>query len=151
MRRIDNSTSSSGYIRISENTPLSFYYKSKAYQHGKVGTKTAWIKYSCFINQAEQDVFWCEWRGSYGTQQLKAMSLGVVDLCTIRMDYHPEIYNLLRSREVIVIKNASPTAVDAAGAPVISDPDVYSLWGAVDDIRNRRRIMEFQVRRYEAK
>ncbi len=152
MRTIDNSGSNeSGTIKMSANTAVKFYYKTKQYQTGIVGTKNKWTKFWSSIDDTDLDVFWVDWQGSYGSQQLKAMSMGVYDLCRLRMDFHPEIYRMLQTREVIIIKNASRTAINEAGEPILSDPDVYTLWGAVDDIGNRRRIMEFKVRRFEAK
>ena len=76
--------------------------------------------------------------------------MGAFDLCVLRMDYHPDLYALLRTKEALIIKNAAADAVDN-GIPVKNHPDVYTLWGAVDDIRNQRKIMEFKVRRWETK
>ena len=151
MRRISNSTGSNGNIEISTNTAVKIFYKTKQYAAGSVGTKESWEIFRSSLDSFTLEVFWVDLRGSYGSQQVKAMSLGVYDLCTVRMDYHPTLYRLLQTREVILIKNASAAAIDAAGHPILSNPDVYTLWGAVDDIRNRQKIMEFQVRRYEAK
>ena len=151
MRSIRNSSGSAGSIEISTNTAVKIFYKTKQYAAGTVGTKASWEIFRSSLDSYTLEVFWVDWRGSYGTQQVKAMSLGVYDLCTVRMDYHPALYRLLQTREVILIKNASAVAIDVAGNPILSDPDVYSVWGAVDDIRNRQNIMEFQVRRYEVK
>ncbi|MBR6090855.1 MAG: hypothetical protein IKP86_13040 [Anaerolineaceae bacterium] len=149
MRSVYNPDNSS--VKIYPNTAIKIYYKTKQYQPGAVGTRSAWEKFSAPLNGADLDVYWADWRGSFGDQELRAMSMGVFDLCTVRMDWHPEIYRLLQRREVIIIKNASPDAVDNDGCPILSDPDVYSVWGAVDDVRSMHKIMEFKVRRFEAK
>ena len=150
MRSIDNSGGSNGVIKMHCNTAVHFFFRQRAYVPGQVGTADTWMKFSSLVGETEIDVFWVDWRGSYGTQQVQAMSLGVYDLCTLRMDYHPQLYDLLRTKEALVIKNASADAVDQ-GIPVRNHPDVYTLWGAVDDIRSMRRIMEFKVRRFESK
>lgn len=131
-------------------TAVQFFFRQRAYTAGHVGTSDTWIKFRSLIGETVIDVFWAEWRGSYGTQQVTAMSMGVYDLCTIRMDYHPDLYGLLRTKEALIIRNAAADAVEY-GIPVKNHPDVYTLWGAVDNIRNQRKIMEFKVRRWEAK
>jgi len=131
-------------------TAVQFYFRQRVYTAGQVGTTDSWIRFRSLIGENVIETFWTDWQGSYGSQQIQAMSMGVYDLCTLRMDYHPDLYALLRTREALIIKNASPTAV-IGGVPVRSHPDVYTLWGAVDDVRSMRKVMEFKVRRFETK
>lgn len=160
MKLFDNSGNASGQIRLNCTTAVQFWFAQKSYTAGQVGTTTSWVKFRSVLDQtivngvvtAETaiEVFWADWQGSYGTQQVQAMSMGVYDLCTLRMDYHPDLYALLRTKEALIIKNAAADAV-SNGVPIRSHPDVYTLWGAVDDIRNAHKIMEFKVRRFEQK
>lgn len=191
MRLLDNSGStSSGQIKMSCTTAVQFYTQTATYVPGQVGQTKVWNKFTSPIGDTILDVFWCDWQGSFGTQQVQAMSMGVYDLCTIRMDYHPDLYELLRTKTVLIVKNANanavitvqPAAASAEGQtagqesaaqssstgdtptenaaadntpvtyiPVRSHPDLYTVWGAVDDIRNMHKIMEFKVRRWETK
>ena len=151
MKRISpNTGSQNGFVTLYATTAVQFFTRERIYKPGQVGTSDLWQKYVSFIGDEAIDVFWCDWIGSYGSQQVQSMSLGVYDLCTVRMDYHPELYEMLRRKEVLVIRNAAADAVEY-GVPVKNHPDVYTLWGAVDDIRNLHKIMEFKVRRWEAK
>lgn len=151
MRMIDNSGSNnSGKITMNCTTAVQFFFRQRVYTAGQVGTTDSWIKFRSLIGETVLDVFWADWRGSFGTQQVQSMSMGVYDLCTVRMDFHPDLYALLRTKEALVIKNAAADAVEY-GIPVKSHPDVYTLWGAIDDIRNLHKIMEFKVRRWETK
>lgn len=136
---------------MTPTVPVIFFYKERHYKSGSIGVKTEWKRYVCRIDNIDLDVFWVDWHGSYGSQQIQAMSQSVYDLCTVRMDYHPGIYQLLRTREVIIIKNAASDAIGKDGTPVLTNPDVYTLWGAADNIHEERRLMEFKVRRFEAK
>ena len=187
MKLFDNSGASGNLIKMSCTTAVQFYVPTAAYVAGQVGQTKTWTRFSSEIGETTLDVFWADWRGSYGTQQVQSMSMGVYDLCTLRMDYHPGLYDLLRRKEVLIVKNAAADAViavqPAAAAaenqaaaqdpadqgsesaettpaaasgpvtyiPVRSHPDLYSVWGAVDDIREAHKIMEFKVRRWEAK
>lgn len=149
MQRIESTDETN--VKMYCNTAVQFYTQEKAYTPGQVGPTKKWSKFISQIGDDSIDVFWADWRGSFGQQQIQAMSMGVYDLCTVRMNYHPELYKLLRTKEVLLIKDAASDAVDTDGQPVRNHPDVYKLWGAVDDIRSMRRIMEFKVRRWEAK
>ena len=151
MKMFDNSgNTGTGKIKMNCTTAVQFYFRQRVYTAGQVGTADTWIKFRSLISETVIDVFWADWQGSYGSQQIQAMSMGVYDLCTLKMDFHPDLYALLRTKEALIIKDASPTAV-IGGIPVRSHPDVYTLWGAVDDIRSAHKIMEFRVRRWEAK
>ena len=143
MRKVDN-------IVIRPNTAVRFYHQVTSYKPGQVGASKQWVKFTAEVGENTLDVFWTDWRGSFGDQALRAMSMGVSDFCTIRMDYQPELYELLRTKEMLVVKDANDDAI-IDGAPVRNHPDVYTVWGAVDDVRSMHRIMEFKVRRFEAK
>lgn len=137
-------------VTIRPNTAVRIFYQVGSYQPGQVGASKQWQQFTSSVGDKTLDVFWTDWQGSFGSQQLQAMSMGVTDLCTVRMDYHPDLYRLLRTKEVLFIKDAAEDAI-ADGVPVRNHPDVYAAFGAVDDIRSMRRVMEFKVRRWEAK
>lgn len=178
-------------IKMYCNTAVQFFTQTAAYVPGQVGQTKTWTKFTSAIGDKTLDVFWADWRGSFGSQQLQAMSMGVHDMCTLLMDYHPELYELLRTKTVLIVKNANAdavievepdepdpaeqpaaaentpaenvqtentseenTAADSAPAeymPIRNHPDVYTVWGAVNDVRSMHRIMEFKVRRFEQK
>lgn len=127
-------------LKFNPNTPIKFYAKETVYVPGQ-GNTTIWqvvISNSLF----------CEWRGSFGDRALSAEALGVKDSATIRSFYHPDIHLKLRSEQVIVVKNADTTAfID--GVPNKNNPNVYELWGGVDNVLEENQYMEFRVRRYE--
>lgn len=137
-------------VTIYPNTAVQFYSQESTYQPGQVGASKSWVKFTSAIGESSLDVFWADWRGSFGSQQIQALSMGVYDMCTLRMDYHPTLYQLLRTKEVLVVKDAAANAV-ISGVPVRNHPDVYVVWGGIDDIHSLHRIMEFKVRRFEQK
>jgi len=48
----------------------------------------------------------------------------------------------------VIVKNADSTAI-VGGVPDKNNPNVYELWGGVDNVKEERQFMEFKVRRYE--
>lgn len=81
---------------------------------------------------------------------MEAQALGVNDSATIMMRYTPDLYTKFRTEQVIVIKNADSTAIKD-GVPDKNNPNVYELWGGVDNVLEKNQFMEFRVRRYEGK
>lgn len=130
-------------LRFNPNTLVKFYYKVTDYVSGK-GNTTTWEK----ITSDGHDAFYCEWKGAYGDRALSAEALGVKESATIRTFYNPNIYKQLRSVQVIVIKNGIEEAI-VDGVPDKSNPNVYELWGGVDNVLEENKYMEFRVRRYE--
>lgn len=144
MKRIQTQTDAKSGLSYRPVVPLWFFYQEKTYEAG--GVASLWKQYT----EGDLTAFWADWRGSYGVQSIQLLSLGVSDACTVKMSYIPGLYDLLRTRDVTVIKGANPAALKD-GAPDPAHPDTYRLYGGVDDIRSMRRVMEFKVRRYEAK
>lgn len=127
-------------LRFNPTTPIRFYSAESAYIPGD-GQTTAWV----YVG-----VLYCEWKGSYGQQALVAQSQGVNEMATIRTFFHPDIYSALQSKRVIVIKNNDESAViDGAIKP--TNPNVYEVWGGVDNVGEHNQHMEFRVKRYEGK
>ncbi len=129
-------------MMFNPTVPLLYYAKTASYVSGQ-GTASTWTK-------VIDDAFYCEWRGGYGDRALAAEAVGVSDMATIRTFYHPTVYEKLRGAEVVVIKNADATAI-VSGAPDKNNPNVYELWGGVDNVEEADQFMEFRVRRYEPK
>ncbi len=92
----------------------------------------------------------CEWKGAFGERVTAAQALGVNDSATIRTFYHPEIYEKLRTVQVVIVKNNDAAAIKD-GVPDKNNPNVYELWSGVDNIEEANQFMEFRVRRYEGK
>lgn len=121
-------------------TRIKCYVKKSSYVSGE-GQTTVW---------EPSEVFMCKWTGSYGERAMEAQALGVNDSATIMTRYTPDLYAKLRTEQVIVIKNADSTAIKD-GVPDKNNPNVYELWGGVDNVLEKNQFMEFRVRRYEGK
>ena len=130
-------------LRFNPTTPIQFYAKESKYEPGQ-GMIETWN----LIKSGEYNTFYCDWQGTYGDRAISAEALGVRDSATIRIFYNPIIYEKLRTVRVVVIKNADSTAI-VDGEPDKNNPNVYELWGGVDNVREENQFMEFRVRRYE--
>lgn len=130
-------------LSFNPTTPIKIYTKETSYVPGK-GNITTWEE----INSDGYDVFYCEWKTMYGERALTAETLGIKQSATIKTFYNPNIYNKLMTVGAIVIKNADALAfVD--DKPNKNNPNVYELWGGIDNIAEQNQFMEFRVRRYE--
>jgi hypothetical protein len=138
-------TNRSKVIRFNANTPLELYFESQEYEPGE-GHESAWTK----IGNEDRSVFYCEWTGSFGDRALSAEALGVKDSATLRMFYNPTIYAHLRTARVVIIKGLDASAT-IDNVPDRNNPNVYELWGGVDNVKEENQVMEFRVRRYEGK
>lgn len=130
-------------IKINPTTPVKLYTKETTYISGQ-GNTTAWME----LNSDGYSVFYGEWRTMYGDRAISAEALGIKDSATFRTFYNPNIYNKLRTVQVIVIKNADDSAI-VEGVPDKNNPNCYELWGGVDNVLEKNQYMEFRVRRYE--
>lgn len=130
-------------LKLNPTTPINFYTKTNSYVPGE-GQTESWE----LLTSDKYTNFYCEWRGAFGDQVLSAQAVGVKDSATIRMFYNPIIYEQLRTSQVIVVKNANPHAIKD-GEIDKNNPDVYEVWGGVDNVRENNQFMEFRVRRYE--
>lgn len=130
-------------MRFNANTPLKFYGQIITYVPGQ-GNTSIWV----VIKSGSFETFWAEWTGSFGDRAMSAQALGVKDSATIRMTFNPAIYDKLRTEKVVIIKNADASAI-VGGVPNKNNPNVYELWGGVDNVKEERQFMEFKVRRYE--
>ena len=131
-------------LKFNPNTPVRFYAKkSGTYVSGQGATST-WE----LVESGTYNTFYCEWTGTFGDRAISAEALGVKDSATIRTFYNPDVYAKLRSVSVVVVKNADPTAI-VDGVPDKKNPNVYELWGGVDNVKEENQYMEFRVRRYE--
>ena len=130
-------------MRFNPTTPVQFYAKESEYVSGQ-GMIETWN----LVKSGEYNTFYCDWQGTYGDRAISAEALGVRDSATIRIFYNPIIYEKLRTVRVVVIKNADSAAI-VDGEPDKNNPNVYELWGGVDNVREENQFMEFRVRRYE--
>ena len=130
-------------MKFNPTTPVKFYAKSTNYVAGQ-GQTASWE----LIESGDYSTFYAEWIGAYGERATAAEALGVKDSATIRTFYVPALYAKLRSVQVLAVKNADATAV-ANGIPDHNNPNLYEVWGGVDNVREENQYMEFRVRRYE--
>ena len=128
-------------MKINPNTMMRFYTPTTSYTSG-VGSTTSWAAISATL--------FGEWKGGFGDRAIAAEAQGVSDMATIRTFYHPDIYSALKTKRVLIVKNADATAV-IAGVPNANNVNLYELWGGVDNVENLNQFMEFRVRRYEPK
>ena len=124
-------------------TPLLFYAFESTYVQGEGYTST-WNKFK----SGDNEVFWAEWKGGFGDRAIAAQAQGVGDMATVRTFYIPDLYDKLRTKRVVVIKNADTTAIKD-GVPDKDNPNCYELWGGVDNIKESNQLMEFRVKRVE--
>mgnify|MGYP000229971110 CR=1 FL=1 len=129
-------------LKFNPNTPVNFYSKETIYTPGE-GSTAAW-------KEVIKKPLYCEWRGTFGDRALSAEALGVKDSATVRTFYHPEVYEKLRSVQVIIVRNRDDTAF-LDGEPDKNNPNVFELWGGVDNVKEENHHMVFRVRRYEGK
>ena len=127
-------------LKFNPTTPVRFYAKETAYIPGQ-GQNSTW---------EDIGLLFCEWKGAFGDRVTAAQALGVKDSATIRTFYHPEIYQKLRTVQVVVVKN-NDTAAIKDGKPDKNNPNVYELWSGVDNANEENQFIEFRVRRYEGK
>ena len=124
-------------------TAVTFWEKHSTYTAGQ-GNTTEWIQYA----EGSMTVFPCEWRGTHGNAAITANAAGVLDSARVRMPYIPALCELLRTVEIVVVKNADENAI-VDDEPDQNNPNVYTVWGGVDDMQEEHRYIEFTVRRYE--
>lgn len=136
-------------MKLDLNVPVRFYKKTSVYEAGK-GANTSYQLLQSQFAEKLVNVFWVEWRGTFGTQVLEAYANGVSELATLRMAYNPVIYDALRGSEVVIVKNADDTVVKK-GQPDLANPNAYILFGGVDNYKEKNEMLEFKVRRYEQK
>lgn len=130
-------------IRFNPTTPVMIYVKAGGYLPG-VGHNSGYMPIEGV------PIIFCEWRGGFGAQAISAHAAGVNDYATIRTFYHPTICEALRTKQAAIIKNADPAAI-SGGELDSKNPNIYELWGGVDNIAEENRFLEFKVRRYEGK
>ncbi len=130
-------------LKFNPTTPVKFYAKTTEYVPGQ-GQASTWD----LVTSGAYNTFYCEWAGGFGDRALSAEALGVKDFATVRTFYNPTVYEKLRTVQVVVIKNANPSAIKD-GVPDKNNPNVYELWGGVDSVKEENQFMEFRVRRYE--
>ncbi len=131
-------------MKFNPTTPIQFYAKESTYIPGQ-GMTEGWV----LVESSGYNTFYCEWKGTHGDRAISAQALGINDSATIRTFFNPVIYEKLRRVQVVVVKNADDTAI-VKEEPDSNNPNVYELWGGVDNVREENQYMEFRVRRYEA-
>lgn len=130
-------------LKFNPTTPIQFFIKETEYIQGQ-GNSTIWEPITSDI----YDTFYCEWRTMYGDRALTAETLGVKESATIKTFFNPVIYEKITRVQTIIVKNADDTAF-INGEPDKNNPNLYELWGGVDNVLEENKYMEFRVRRYE--
>ncbi len=136
-------------MRMSYTTPIKFAYSEESNERD--GLSRTIIEVTSQFGENEINVFWCEWRGEHGTQVYMSQSASVNDTATVRMPFNPSIYKALKEKTVYIGKNAVPIDISEDGLPDEENPNIYILWGGVDNVLENNQILEFKVRRYGRK
>lgn len=130
-------------LKFNPSTPIQIFTKETSYVPGQ-GNTTTWQE----LDSDGYKVFYCEWRTMYGDRALTAETLGVKNSATIRTFYNPHIYNKINKEQAIIVKNLDDTAF-INGEPNKNNPNLFEVWGGVDNVLEENKFMEFRVRRYE--
>lgn len=135
-------------IKARFTTAISFWEKVTTYAPGE-GNTTQWKLYT----EGIMSVFPCEWRnkwiaGRNRNETYLADAEGVSERITVRMPYIPRLYDLLRSKSVVVVKGADGKAI-VDGEPNPGSLNVYEVFSGVDNIYEENQYMEFHLTRYE--
>lgn len=126
-------------MKFNPTTPIRFYVRESTYVPG-VGQTDTWT---------DLGILYGEWRGAFGDRLTSAQALGVGDSATVRTFYKPDIYEALRSKQVMIGKNGKN--ILKSGNPDKENADCYELWSGVDNVGETNQYLEFRVRRYEGK
>ena len=130
-------------LKFNPSTPVKFYIKVTEYIPGQ-GNTTTWQE----LDSDGYKVFYGEWRTTYGDRALTAESLGVKESATFRTFYNPNIINKITREHTLIVKNLDDKAfID--GDPDKNNPNLFELWGGVDNVLEENQYMEFRIRRYE--
>lgn len=127
-------------VQFNPTTPLWFYQLTSTYTPGE-GQTEAWALVLA-------DPLYCEWTGGYGAVAIEAATRGINDFATVKTFYHPTIYTAAQTQRIVVVRNSITNAL-ADGIPNASNPNVYELWGAIDNIKMENQKMEFKAKRFE--
>jgi len=127
-------------IQFNPTTPIWFYQLTSTYTPGEGQTET-W-------SLVTSSPLYCEWKGGFGDRAVQAATAGVNDMATIRTFYHPTVYAAMQTQRTAVVRN-SITGALSSGLPDVSNPNVYELWGGVDNKNMVNQMLEFRVRRFE--
>lgn len=128
-------------------TAVSFWEKVSTYTDGE-GYSTNWKLFS----EGFLSVFPCEWRMNFRTrydQNFDGDAEGSIDFVRVRMPYIPSLYDKLRTASMVIIKGTEDHETLINGEPNPGNPNVYMLWGGVDNMQESNQYMEFACRRYE--
>ena len=121
-------------LKFNPTTPVKFYAKTTEYIPGQGQTST-WA----LVKSGTYDTFYCEWTGTFGERALRAQALGVSDSATVRTFYAPALCEKLRTEQVVVIKTPM-LRPSKSGVPDKNNPNVYELWGGVDNVLEKKTI-----------
>lgn len=130
-------------LKFNPNTPIKIYIKTTEYIPGQ-GNATVWQE----ITSDGYTVFYCQWQTTYGDRAIAAESLGVKESATVRTFFNPNIANKIAREQTLIVKNLDDTAFKN-GEPDKNCPNLFELWGGVDNVMEENQFMEFRVRRYE--
>lgn len=127
-------------------TLIKFAVEVSDYKQGK-GSKSTWQTIKVPISRNEQgevmeytDCFYCEWLGSYGVNAIQQQAQGSIDTARVRIPYVAEVETALKTKDVKIYKLG------------LKDTEhTYQLNSSADNYLESNKMLEFQVKRYEAK
>lgn len=126
-------------LEIKNNIGIRFQYFSSLYVKGK-GSTPKWLDFTYLMGDKEQNIFPAQWRNAFGGELIQAESLNIKQLATIRMGFNPQLYEILKTKQVRIFQNNETDETKA-----------FSLYGSCDNVYMADKVLEFKVHRLEVK
>lgn len=128
-----------------KRTLIKFAVRRTTYVAGK-GAVTSWTPIRVRVGTDDDgsdimtDCFYCEWLGSYGSAAIQQQADGVIRPARVRMTYVGAVYNALINEDVRIYLHG-----------IADEAHTFVLASAADNYMETNKMLEFQVKRYEAK
>lgn len=84
------------------------------------------------------DCFYVNWQNAFGAQAIQMQADGVIQPARIRMTFARKIYEALKTRNCKILRYGK-------------EDDAFMLNSGVDNIAEKNKVLEFQVKRWEDK
>lgn len=128
-----------------KRTPIRIGYQQTEYTEGE-GAETTFELIEAEIGKNEDgepiktDIFYCEWSNSYGYMAIQQSEDGISQPARIRMPYVKSVLEALQTKDVRIYKNG-----------IVDDDHTYELNSSADNYLEQNKMIEFYVKKYEAK
>jgi hypothetical protein len=126
-------------------TPIKIAVQETTYAAGQ-GATVSFVNLQAKIGETTEgapvytEVFYAEWTNAFGQQAIQAASDNVLMPARVNMVFVQSVYDAMISKEVRIYRYGR---TDAA--------NTFVLAAAADNVRERGKWLEFNVKRYEGK